>query len=202
MPTSPAASPKTQSTVGLKNVVIAPVTSDTAAGITYGDLQLVAGAISATIAPANAEADVQYADDVEFDVVYPDPEITLTMSLAGMSLAVQEMLLSNNIDENGVLVRKAGDKPGYYALGFKSEMADGTFRYVWLYKCRANPITENYNTKEGTTINRTPTEVEFVAIKRTYDGYYQAVADEGQNGFSAEDAAAFLTSVYTPDFGT
>ena len=39
MPT-PAASPKQQSTVGLKNVVIAPVTADTSSGVTYGDLQL------------------------------------------------------------------------------------------------------------------------------------------------------------------
>ena len=41
-------------------------------------------------------------------------------------------------------------------------------------------------------------EVEWVAIKRIHDGRYQAVADEGQNGFTAEKAAAFLNSVYEP----
>ena len=44
MPT-PAASPSVSSTVGLKNMVIAPLTADTEAAHTYGDLQLVAGAI-------------------------------------------------------------------------------------------------------------------------------------------------------------
>ena len=50
----------------------------------------------------------------------------------------------------------------------------------------------------GQTINRQTPEVEFTAIKRTHDGRYQAVADEGENGFTAEKAATFLTSVYEP----
>ena len=86
----------------------------------------------------------------------------------------------------------------YFAFGFKSEKADHTFRYVWLLKVRAKPLTENYATKEGSTINRQTPEVEWTAIKRTHDGQYQYVADEGQNSFTTEKAATFLESVYTP----
>ena len=43
-------------------------------------------------------------------------------------------------------------------------------------------------------------EIEWTAIKRTHDGQYQAVADEGENGFTAEKAATFLQSVYEPSF--
>ena len=43
-------------------------------------------------------------------------------------------------------------------------------------------------------------EIEWTAIKRTHDGQYQAVADEGENGFTAEKAATFLQSVYAPTF--
>ena len=46
---TPAASPTVSSTVGLKNMVIAPLTVDTEETLTYGDLQLVAGAIEAAI---------------------------------------------------------------------------------------------------------------------------------------------------------
>ncbi|NLE56614.1 MAG: hypothetical protein GX617_16880, partial [Lentisphaerae bacterium] len=49
-------------------MVIAPLTEDTEATLTYGDLQLVAGAIEASITPENADPDIQYADDSEFDV--------------------------------------------------------------------------------------------------------------------------------------
>ena len=61
---SPTASPQVSSTVGLKNVVIAPLTEDTETSHTYGELQFMAGAIEASITPENADPDVQYADDV------------------------------------------------------------------------------------------------------------------------------------------
>lgn len=202
MPNTPAAAPAVSSTVGLKNMVIAPVTEDTETSTTYGDLQRVAGAIEATITPENNDPDIQYFDDVEGDVLYPDPELTFKTKLADLPLIVQEMIFSNKIDDNGVLIRTANDKPGYFAVGFMSEKANGTFRYVWLFKVRAKPVTETYATKEGTSITRQTDEVEWTAIKRTSDGRYQAVADEGENGFTAEKAAAFLNTVYTPVFTT
>ena len=200
MPNTPAAAPAVSSTVGLKNMVIAPVTEDTETSTTYGDLQRVAGAIEATITPENNDPDIQYFDDVEGDVLYPDPELTFKTKLADLPLIVQEMIFSNKIDDNGVLIRTANDKPGYFAVGFMSEKANGTYRYVWLFKVRAKPVTETYATKEGTSITRQTGEVEWTAIKRTSDGRYQAVADEGENGFTAEKAAVFLNTVYTPVF--
>ena len=200
MPSNPTASPTVSSTVGLKNMVIAPLTVDTEETLTYGDLQLVAGAIEATITPDNADPDIQYADDIEFDVLYPDPELTFTTKMADIPLAIQEMIFGNNIDDNGVLIRTSTDKPPYFAVGFKSEKSNGKFRFVWLYKVRAKALTENYATKEGTTINLQTGEVEWTAIKRTHDSRYQAVADEGENGFTAAMGETFLTSVYTPSF--
>ena len=202
MPNTPAAAPAVSSTVGLKNMVIAPVTEDTETSTTYGNLQRVAGAIEATITPENNDPDIQFFDDVEGDVLYPDPELTFKTKLADLPLIVQEMIFSNKIDDNGVLIRTANDKPGYFAVGFMSEKANGTYRYVWLFKVRAKPVTETYATKEGTSITRQTGEVEWTAIKRTSDGRYQAVADEGENGFTAEKAAAFLNTVYTPVFTT
>ncbi len=61
---NPTASPQVFSTVGLKNVVIAPLTADTEETLTYGELQLLAGAIEASITPENADPDIQFADDV------------------------------------------------------------------------------------------------------------------------------------------
>lgn len=194
------AAPAVSSTVGLKNMVLAPVTEDTETATTYGALQKVAGAIEASITPENSDPDVQYFDDVEGDVLYPDPELSFKTKLADLPLSIQEMIFSNKIDDNGVLVRTANDKPGYFAVGFMSEKANGRFRYVWLFKVRAKPVTENYQTKEGKTITRQTGEVEWVAIKRTSDGRYQAIADEDENGFTAEKAATFLDTVYTPTF--
>ncbi len=200
MPTTPTASPAVSSTVGLKNMVIAPLTEDTETTLTYGTLQLVAGAIEASITPENADPDIQYADDVEFDVLYLDPELSFKTKMADLPLAIQELIFDNKIDDNGVLVRTSTDKPPYYAVGFKSEKSNHTYRYVWLYKVRAKPVTESYQTKEGTTVTRQTGEVEWTAIKRTHDNRYQAVADEGENGFTAALGATFLQSVYEPTF--
>ena len=194
------ASPVVSSTVGLKNMVLAPLSVDTEATITYGALQLVAGAIEATITPENSDPEVQYADDIEFDVLYPDPELSFKTKMADIPLQIQEAIFGNRIDDKGVLVRASVDKPPYFAVGFKSEKANGKFRYVWLYKVRAKPVTENYATKEGGTINRQNGEVEWTAIKRTKDGRYQAIADEGENGFTATMGETFLATVYEPTF--
>ena len=196
---APAASPKVASTIGLKDLVIAPLVTDTAQTLEYGTLQKVAGAIEASITPGNADAEVQYADDIEFAVLFPEPEISLKTKMADIPLAIQESIFGNKLDGNGVLIRSSTDTPPYYAIGFRSEKSDHTYRYVWLYKCRAKPVTETYSTKEGTSVTRQTGEVEWVAIKRVYDGRYQAIADEGQNGFNAEAAATFLSSVYMPD---
>ena len=201
MPT-PTASPSVSSTVGLKNMVIAPLSTDTEAAHTYGALQLVAGAIEASITPENADPNVHYADDVEFDVLYLDPELSFKTKMADLPLTIQELVFGNEIDNNGVLVRTSTDRPPYFAVGFKSEKANHTYRYVWLYKVRAKPVTESYQTKEGTTVTRQTGEVEWTAIKRTHDNRYQVVADEGENGFTAAMGATFLQSVYEPDFTT
>ena len=85
MANTPAASPTVSSTVGLKNMVIAPLTVDTEETLTYGDLQLVAGAIEASITPENADPDIQYADDIEFDVLYPRNRSSATRSMTTVS---------------------------------------------------------------------------------------------------------------------
>lgn len=147
---APTASPTVSSTVGLKNMVIAPLTEDTEETVSYGTLQAVAGAIEATITPESADPDVQYADDVEFDTLYPDPEISFSTSMADIPLTIQEMIFGNQIDDNGVLVRTATDKPPYSSpwawCPKRRTTSSATLR---LYKVRAKPMTETYKTKEG-----------------------------------------------------
>ncbi|MBO2517499.1 MAG: phage tail protein, partial [Clostridiales bacterium] len=142
---SVTASPTVSSTIGLKNVVLAPLTEDTETTLTYGNLMALAGAIDASITPSNTDADVQYADDDEFDVLYPDPELSFKTKMADIPLAIQEKIFGNEIDDNGVLLRTATDKPPYFAVGFMSEKSNHKYRYVWLYKVRAKPVTENYS---------------------------------------------------------
>lgn len=185
------------SQIGLKDVVIAPLTKDEegTGNLTYGDLQNVAGAIDVEIAPDNTDPDVQYFDDIEGDVVYPDPSIKLTMELADLPISVQKMILGHQVTSDGKLVRKAGDTPGYFALGFRSIKTNGLYRYVWMLKGRAAPISETYHTKEGTSTTRQSAKVEWTFIKRTHDDAYQVVADQSSSADTS--LATFLEAVPT-----
>lgn len=190
---------KSSSIIGLKNLVIAELLTDNDEGCSYGEIMKVTGAIEATVSPENTDPDIQYADDIEYDVVLADPEITFKTTMSDIPLEVQSKIFNNKLDKNGVLVRSAHDKPGYFAVGFMSEKADHTYRYVWLFKVRATPMEEKYATKEGTSVTRQTGEVEWTAVKRTFDNLYQAIADEGLNGFTADMGADFLKTVYVPD---
>lgn len=168
----------TKSTIGVKDLRIAKITADTASGTTYDAVQKLAGAIEVSISANNADPDVQYADDIEFDVVNPDPELSVSVKLADVPLEIQAMLRGHERDTDGQLIKKATDEADYFALGFVSEKTNHKLRYVWLYKCRAKFIGETYGTKQGTKITRKEPTVEFVAIKRTSDQAYQIMADE------------------------
>lgn len=59
----------------------------------------------------------------------------------------------------------------------------------------------NSHVRCGAGENPTMTSKDYLSqFKRTHDGQYQAVADEGENGFTAAKAETFLQSVYTPSF--
>lgn len=189
---------KPMSTIGMKHVVLAEVIKDDETGTEYGTVEQMIGAVDATITPQNTEAEVQYADDGEYDAVYPDPESEFRLQMVDIPLEWRSKLFGHRFDSNGVLLKNAKDKQKYFAVGFMSEKADHTFRHVWLYKVRAAPMTENYATKEGETVTRQTGEVVFSAMKRNSDGEYQAIADDGVNGFTAEKGATFLQEVYKP----
>lgn len=56
------------------------------------------------------------------------------------------------------------------------------------------------NKKTGTLHKNQTGEIGWTAMKRTHDGLYQAIADEGENAFTPEKGATFLASVYKPTF--
>lgn len=187
---------------GLKGIVIALLKEDTEETVSYETPEAVEGAIDMNVAPSNTDPDVQYADDVEWDVVNPDPNTVVTIEWAQLPLTIREKIGGHKMDSNGVLVESAGDTPGYYAIGGKAAKRDGGYRYFWLLKCRAKPIADQYHTQEGETKTRQTAKVEFTAIKRTHDKQWRHMADEGLNGFDADKAATFLQSVYTPNFAS
>jgi len=73
-------------------------------------------------------------------------------------------------------VEVAGATPPYYAMGFKSAKRDGNDRYVWLVKGRAQPLDEQFHTKEKAPTRQNDT-ISLTFIKRTKDDVFKYVYD-------------------------
>jgi len=189
----------TSSRIGLRDVKIAwltDATDTTTVPAAYTLESTALEAIDAQISRGTADPDVQYADDIESDVLYPDPEITISLEVKEVPLALQQLLFgqATAMDDNDVYTYKSGAVPPYFALGFKSAKRSGADRYVWYYKCRAKPMDETFHTKEGGTITRQQDKLEITAIKRTYDNYVSVKVDTDAVG--TPDAATFFGGVY------
>ena len=189
----------TSSRIGLRDVKIAWLDANTdtpSAAATYTmEAATALEAIDAQISRGTADPDVQYADDIESDVLYPDPEITISLEVKEVPLPLQKLLFGQDaVDANGAYASKSGKTPPYFALGFKSAKRSGADRYVWYYKCRAKPMDETFHTKEGGTITRQQDKLEITAIKRTYDNYVSVKVDSDAVG--APTASVFFTNVY------
>lgn len=193
----------TSSRIGLRDVKIAWLDDDTdtkavPAAYTLESTSLIE-AIKANMSRKNADPDVQYADDIESDVLYPDPEIDITVEAKEIPLALQQKMFAQAAkDANGVYSFESGKAPVYFALGFKSAKRDGSDRWVWYYKCRATPIDETYRTKEGAKVTRQTDSLKITAIKRIYDEYVSAKVDS--NTEDGPTVSEFFTTVYEPTF--
>ena len=132
----PVATPSTPdpvySTIGLRDVVIAEVLTDPVNGnATFGAVEPLVAAIDFQVSDKSGDPDVQYYDDHEGDTLYKDPELEGTFEMADIPPRMQAKLLNRKIDDFGVVVHNAGDKPKYFAMGFKSAKANGKDRYAW-----------------------------------------------------------------------
>lgn len=198
---------KIASRVGFRNLVYCLVNKDTAptAGATgeyeTGEVKKLAGAINAELSNQASDPDIQYFDDEEGDVLYPDPKITITLELADLPPEEAAIMVGGVVDKNGVAIDRAGDKPPYIALGFESRKANGEDRYVWLYKCRAFISSETYHTKEGETLTRQSDKIEVTAVKRNKDDAWRAKVDTDNEAFALVKET-FFDKPYEPDYAT
>ena len=188
----------TYSRVGLRDVVFWKLTTDTKASLVYdvgGAESVTVDAIDVQITHDNTDPNVLYADDIEDDVLYEDTELTVKLEVKDLPLALQAKLLGNLVGNKNEIVEVAGTTPPYYAMGFKSEKRDGNDRYVWLLKGRAQPLDEQYHTKEKSTSRQNDT-INFKFIKRTNDSAFKYILDS-EDIPALKDPDSFFTSVYS-----
>lgn len=163
-------------TVGLRDIYFFPILTDTEEETTYDEGVRIGKAMLANIQPQFNSADLR-ADDGVAETADARGVTNVSVQTDDMSKKSQSVTLGKKINDDGVLIDSEDDRPPYGALAFKSEKANGAYRFVVLYKGKFTPPESNYETKQETPAFQTPT-INGRFIRRASDGRYGAEVDE------------------------
>ena len=124
--------------IGLDNVVIAKVLSDSADGISFGDVIALKGAVNATVNP-NSDVAVDFADNGPFFSASNRGNTELNLEMIDVDVDVLAQLLGQR-KVNGITVETPLDQSSDYALGFRVWLAgkdasgNNRYQYFWYAK--------------------------------------------------------------------
>ena len=124
--------------IGLDNVVIAKVLSDSAEGITFGEVIALKGAVNAIVNP-NSDVAVDFADNGPFFSASNRGNTELNLEMIDVDVDVLALLLGQK-KVNGVIVETPLDQSSDYAMGFRVWLAgkdasgNNRYQYYWYAK--------------------------------------------------------------------
>jgi len=163
-------------TIGLKDIYFAPILEDNENKTTYDEPIRIGRAMQANIQPQYNFADLR-ADDGVAETAEARGVTTVTVGVDDIDKEGQAIIFGMEINSDGVLIDSQDDRPPYGALMFRSEKANGAYRYVVLYKGKFTPPEKEYETKQETPAFQTPT-IEGRFLDRRSDGKRGAEVDE------------------------
>lgn len=182
-------------TIGMKRLVYAIMNEEDE---TYGPVKIFAKAIDGNIAPATNSA-TNFADDGAVSILAALGDIPVTFTQEDLATSVQADVLGHTIDSNGVLIKKFTDKAPYVAIGFMSEMSNGKFMFIWLYKGIFQVVTQAFQTKNDQPAFQNP-QITASFIRRDRDDAWQASFREDDSKFPGADV--WFNAVYEPNVDT
>lgn len=172
--------------IGARDLVTAKLLTDTEAALTYEEVAPIEGLVDVSITDKSGEAEPFYADDVEKGRISKQAKLGVTLEVLAAEVATIAQFFGHTVDTNGALVKRDGDVPPYFALGFKAAAHDGGDDGIWLKKCvavgRTNAMT--YHTKEGENITLQTVKIELEAIPTIHDKEYMHLANSLDDGMT------------------
>ena len=188
-------------TIGLDKLYYAKITEDSNGEETYGVPSVLAKAITAELSVELVEA-ILYADDGAAEVVKDFNSGTLTLGVDDIGPTVAADLTGASTDDNGVLISASESVGTPVAVVFRSQKANGTYRYFWLYRVKFGLPATNLQTKADSITFSTPTIEGTVMRRNKLDGLgkhpWKAEVTEGDPGVSSSTITGWFTEVYEP----
>ncbi len=134
--------------VGLSNLYVAQITQDDASGYEASAPVYLAPVASAKASP-KTESAVQYFDDAPFDEISAEGATEIELEISELPAEMAALLLGQELDTVAGRIYDDADptQAPYFALGFRSKKANGSYRYYWYNKVRFSRGDEEYATQ-------------------------------------------------------
>jgi phi13 family phage major tail protein len=183
---------------GCSELVYAEVTSDTAAGIVFGEVKSLAPLASVATA-TESSSESHFYDNQPKIVISSEGAEEVTLGVAAIPLAVLADITGKFYDETlGMFVDQEAE-PKEFALGYKYNTTDGGTVYVWHLKGQFSIPEREVNTKDdgtdanGQEITYLGVNTEFVFTKTGKSAKHIQVEKD------LADVSEWFTTVQTPD---
>lgn len=151
---------------GIRGLVAAELTEDTASTLTYGTPFPVAGVaeLSKTV---ETSSDVHYYDNIAAVVIDAEGKDEVKCTTSVIDPEALAKLTGQTYDTaTGTFVEGEADFK-YFALGYITENTDGDEMYVWRHKVKCSIPDETHSTKNNST-DAKGQEITFTGISTTH----------------------------------
>jgi len=162
--------------IGVDRLFLAEITSDDTNGVTYGTPFPVPGVNSIGVRMNNANMTI-YADDGAFENVNHQGDIDIVCSLAGLTGEKRVDVTGGSYNASTGMVEHDGtDTAKQYALGYRRQKANNTYRYKWFMKGSFARPDSAAATKSGSVTSQ-PLQYVFRALNRVNDAMLERTLD-------------------------
>lgn len=181
--------------IGLKNIHIAKLLTDTDAATTYELPKKFSGAVQADIKPSSSTENF-YSDDQLSDSVSALSDIAVDLEMGDLTTEMQAFLLGAEIDTNGVIHHSTNDIAPYVALLYESAKSDGSIRYEALYKGKF-ALPESSAKTKGDKVDFQTEKISATFMARQSDGEWKVNVDSNDTGVGATVITNWYKGVYS-----
>lgn len=182
--------------IGLKNIYVAKILTETEEGITYDEPRKVSQAITANVTP-NFTVTTLYADDQAAEVEEALGDIDVEIGIKDLDSDDYCYILGRTKNADGVIEDSVDDVTPYVAIGWEIPLSKGNgVRLYWYYKGKFGVPGGSSTTKQGQVEYQTPTvSGKFMARE---DGKWRARLDSKDDDANEAVAAGWFNQVYAP----
>ncbi len=186
---------------GCDNLVFAEVTKDEkgSGGYVTGDVEQLApiAEISKTV---ESSSEAKYYDNRAMLTVNSEGADEITLTVPALPIKKIGKILGKTVDTDTGALLDGSREEKYFALGYRTKLTDGTYRYVWRLKGSFS-IPDEKSTTENNGTDSNNQELKYTGISTTHEftkgGSVKGVVVDERDGLA--DVSTFFDEVTTPD---